>query len=180
MACVRIRVHVCLCTFVHIHAHPCTSVCVSVASPFRARARGLSHLSRARTIYSQTLRKRRLIMLPLPYATGLHRLLMRERSGVYHAAANTISVEMLKKIGDAGGTVEAYLCQRAHRECVHTAWMKGRERSQKPRSAFVHDSPLNEFVHNSPNARLSLSPLSLDPGMIPHMRDVAHRTERLG
>lgn len=32
-------------------------------------------------------------------------------TGVYHAAANTVSVEMIHKIGEAGGTVEEYLCQ---------------------------------------------------------------------
>ena len=32
-------------------------------------------------------------------------------TGVYHAAANTVSVEMMHKIGTAGGTVEEYLCQ---------------------------------------------------------------------
>ena len=32
-------------------------------------------------------------------------------TGVYHAAANTISVEMLHEIGTAGDTVEEYLCK---------------------------------------------------------------------
>eukprot|EP00966_Prymnesium_polylepis_P275020 6354880-Prymnesium_polylepis.1 len=32
-------------------------------------------------------------------------------TGVYHAAANTLSVEVLYEIGTAGGTVEEYLCQ---------------------------------------------------------------------
>eukprot|EP00966_Prymnesium_polylepis_P087455 2023623-Prymnesium_polylepis.2 len=32
-------------------------------------------------------------------------------TGVYHAAANTLSVEILHVIGSSGGTVEQYLCQ---------------------------------------------------------------------
>ena len=32
-------------------------------------------------------------------------------TGVYHAAANTVTVENLYEIGRVGGTVEEYLCQ---------------------------------------------------------------------
>ena len=35
-------------------------------------------------------------------------------TGVYHAAANTVTVENLYEIGRAGGTVEEYLCQHQH------------------------------------------------------------------
>ena len=33
-------------------------------------------------------------------------------TGVYHAAANTVSVEIMRKIGESGKSVEEYLCQR--------------------------------------------------------------------